>query len=269
MTMKAVDRIATGTEMSEREPAQKPRPGEPAHSDMLGYEPLYRRVMNILVARIADGRWQAGQLIPNEFQIAGELNVSQGTVRKALHEMTADNLLVRRQGRGTFVSSHDEERVLFQFFHIASDENVREFPDSTVLALEKGLADEMEIAALELGPGDTVWRLRRRRTLGGKPVIVELVVLPEAIFPDLDQLDPVPNNVYGLYSQRYGVTVVRATEKLKAVAATSDDARALDCPFGMPLLEIDRRAHGIDGRIVEWRISRCLTEKHHYLSDLK
>jgi GntR family transcriptional regulator len=78
----------------------------------LGYQPLYKRVKSLLVARIADGRWQPGQSIPNEFQIAEELSVSQGTVRKALHEMTLDNLLVRRQGRGTFVTSYDDERIL-------------------------------------------------------------------------------------------------------------------------------------------------------------
>lgn len=237
--------------------------------EAVSYEPLYKRVKNILVARIADGRWQAGQLIPNEFQIAAELDVSQGTVRKALHEMTADNLLVRQQGRGTFVSRHDEERILFRFFRLASDAGVREFPDSSVMALAAGAANDEEAAALGIATGDPVWRLRRRRTLGGRPVIAETVILPQALFPGLDRLDSVPNNVYGLYSARFGVTVVRAAEKLKAVAATLDDARVLDCPFGVPLLQVDRRAFAIDGRVCEWRVSRCLTEHHHYISDLK
>lgn len=238
-------------------------------SGKLGYQPLYKRVKALLVARIADGRWQAGQSIPNEFQIAEELSVSQGTVRKALHEMTLDNLLVRRQGRGTFVTSYDDERILFQFFRLTPDEGSREFPDSTVLSLESGAADAEEADVLAIPTGSPVWRLVRRRTLGDKPLIIERIVLPAELFPELDRFETIPNNVYGLYSSRYGVTVARAVERLKAVGADADDARHLDCPFGMPLLEVDRRAVGLDDRIVEWRISRCLTEAYHYLSDLK
>lgn len=238
-------------------------------SEKLAYQPLYKRVKNLLVSRIADGRWQPGQIIPNEFQIADELNVSQGTVRKALHEMTADNLLVRHQGRGTFVTSHDDERILFQFFKLTSDQGIREFPDSTVVLLEKADATAGEASMLGGMAGDPVWRLERRRTLGERPIIIETLLLPAMVFPDLDRLETIPNNLYGLYSSRYGVTVARAVEKLRAVAATAADARHLDCPFGLPLLEIDRRAFGLDGRVVEWRLSRCLTETHHYLSDLK
>jgi GntR family transcriptional regulator len=245
--------------------APKHRPA----TEPLGYQPLYKRVKALLVARIADGRWQAGQLIPNEFQIADEMEVSQGTVRKALHEMTADNLLVRKQGRGTFVASYDEERVLFQFFRLTPDAGMREFPDSTVLSLEDGACSLAERAALRLEQGKRVWRLLRRRTLGETPVVIERIVLPAAIFPDLDRLGEIPNNVYGLYSSRYGVTVARTVEKLKAVGADSAEARHLDCAFATPLLEIDRCAFGLDGRAVEWRVSRCLTTDHHYLSDLR
>lgn len=243
--------------------------GKPGPDAPLAYQPLYKRVKALLVARIADGRWQAGQLIPNEFQIADEMNVSQGTVRKALHEMTADNLLVRKQGRGTFVASYDEERILFQFFKLTSDQGAREFPDSTVLSLEQGSADAAEQAALRIVQGEGVWRLTRRRTLGQMPIIIERIALPVSIFPDLDRLEEIPNNIYGLYSSRYGVTVARAVEKLKAVGADASEARQLDCAFGTPLLEIDRCAFGLNGRAVEWRVSRCLTDHHHYLSDLR
>jgi GntR family transcriptional regulator len=237
--------------------------------EKLAYQPLYKRVKSLLVSRIADGRWQPGQIIPNEFQIADELDVSQGTVRKALHEMTADNLLVRRQGRGTFVTSYDDERILFQFFKLNSDQGIREFPDSTVVSLERAAAESEEAGMLGIKPGEAVWRLARRRTLGEKPIIIERLVLPVSIFPDLDALETIPNNLYGLYSNRYGVTVARAVEKLKAVAASAADAKQLDCPFGLPLLQVDRCAVGLDGRVVEWRLSRCITESHHYLSDLK
>jgi GntR family transcriptional regulator len=94
----------------------------------LGFRPLYRQVRDVLVRRIADGVWQAGQGIPSEAEIAADLKVSPGTVRKALDEMTAERLLVRRQGRGTTVARHDDARVLFQFFKLMPDEGEGAFP---------------------------------------------------------------------------------------------------------------------------------------------
>src|SRR6478672_7519758 len=80
--------------------------------EALGFRPLYRQVRDVLVKRIADGVWQAGQMLPSEPDIAADLGVSPGTVRKALDEMTAENLVVRRQGRGTYVARHDDARIL-------------------------------------------------------------------------------------------------------------------------------------------------------------
>src|SRR5215212_10884032 len=106
----------------------------------LGFRPLYRQVRDVLVKRIADGVWQAGQALPSEPDIAADLGVSSGTVRKALDEMTAENLVVRRQGRGTFVARHDEARILFQFFKLARDDGERRFPESKIVEVQTGPA---------------------------------------------------------------------------------------------------------------------------------
>jgi GntR family transcriptional regulator len=237
--------------------------------DVVGFRPLYRQVKDMLVRRIADGRWQAGQLIPSEFQIARELAVSQGTVRKALDEMTGENLLVRRQGRGTFVASHDDDRVLFQFFKLSRDGAAREFPDSEVLAVERLPADAEMQARLDLSPKDFVVRIDRVRSLGGETVISEVIVVPAARFPGLQHEDPVPNNLYGLYAARYGVTVARATETLKAVACPAKDAALLGIAEASPVLLIDRLAADVEGAPVEWRVSLCRTDSFNYLSDLR
>src|SRR5215203_5028435 len=123
----------------------------------LGFRPLYRQVRDVLVKRIADGVWHAGQLLPSEGEIALDLGVSQGTVRKALDEMTAQNLVVRRQGRGTFVAKHDDARILFQFFKLVPDSGERSFPDSRVLAVRKHI-DANAAAMLGLKPRESVLR---------------------------------------------------------------------------------------------------------------
>src|SRR3546814_9298856 len=76
---------------------------------LLVFKPRYQQVKDLLIGRLIGSYWKPGDLLPSEMQLAEELGVSQGTVRKALDEMTADNLLVRRQGRGTYVAEHDQE----------------------------------------------------------------------------------------------------------------------------------------------------------------
>src|SRR5918998_3280295 len=150
--------------------------------DPVGFRPLYRQAKDALVQRIADGTWQPGQILPNEFEIAADLGVSQGTVRKALDEMTAENLLVRRQGRGTFVARHDEERILFQFFKLVGDDGVRRFPESRVLDVKVVRASPEACQRLELAAGDTVVQIERVRSLAGVTCVAEGMVLPHRLF---------------------------------------------------------------------------------------
>lgn len=232
------------------------------------FRPLYAQVKDVLVRRLIDGTWAPGALLPSEIQIAQELKVSQGTVRKALDDMVADGLVLRRQGRGTFVAEHDHDRALFRFFRITADDGVKQLPDSRPIDLIEAPADAAERAALALSPGARVWRVVRVRLLGAEPVISERIVLPGALFPDLDAGEPLPNNLYQLYETRFRITVVRAEERLKAVAACGIEARHLGVADGTPLLAIDRRAFTLDGRAVEWRVSLCRTDRHHYASVL-
>ncbi len=240
-----------------------------AKETALGFHPLYRQVKDRLVRRIAGGEWQTGQIIPSEFQIADELGVSQGTVRKALDEMTADRLLVRRQGRGTFVAAHDEDRILFQFFKLTRDNGEREFPDSDVTSVSRLRAPQDAQQKLGLTKADAVVVIHRVRSLGGVTAVSERIVVPAARFLGLEKFNPVPNNLYGLYAERYGVTVARAAESLKAISCPKEDAALLGIKAGTPLLAIDRIGIDLEGRKMEWRLSLCRTDRFHYQSDLK
>ena len=234
----------------------------------LGFRPLYRQVRELLVRRIAEGLWAPGQPIPSEPEIASELGVSQGTVRKALDEMAGENLVVRRQGRGTYVARHDDARILFQFFRIVPDSGAKEFPDSRLTEVAGEGADEEAAAALGLAPGAAVVRLERVRSLAGEVCIAERIIVPAALFPGIAERE-LPNNLYELYAAQFGVVVGRASEKLRAVAAGAREAELLGVAAGTPLLRVDRTAFSIDGRLAEWRVSWCRTERVHYLSDLR
>jgi len=229
-----------------------------------GFKPLYRQVKDLLVERLIGGYWRPGNLLPSEMQLAEELGVSQGTVRKALDEMTASNLLVRRQGRGTYVAEHDQEHALFHFFKMTGRDGKPLVPESRVLRFTKGRARNDEAARLLIDPAAEVTRITRVRSLFGRPAIFERIVLPTALFPDLHDKSDLPNTLYTLFARDYGVTVAKAEERLSAVGADADAAKHLELERGAPLLAIDRIALALDGRPVEWRISLCDTRDQIY-----
>ncbi len=235
-----------------------------------GFRPLYAQVKDLLVRRLVAGAWRPGEALPSEFSLAAEFKVSQGTVRKALDELAAQNVVVRQQGKGTFVATHTPQRALFHFFHLVGDNGARAMPSHRVLSLRNAKATKSESDRLKVKAGGPVIRLNRLRQLGGRTAIVERIVLPGGHFPGLVERmgDELPNEVYRYYEEIYGVTVARAAERLKAVAATAEDARWLGLRPGAPLLEIDRIAYGLDDRPVELRVSRCDTARHHYVSEI-
>src|ERR1700752_2750531 len=101
-----------------------------AQADTPGYRPLHRQVYDVIVRRMAQGVWRAGDCLPSEQALARELGVSQGTVRKVLDALTAEKLLERRQGKGTFIAENTQERALFRFFRLAHPGGARVTPES-------------------------------------------------------------------------------------------------------------------------------------------
>lgn len=240
-----------------------------ASEKVLGFRPLYLQVKESLIRRLIEGTWKPGQLIPSEMELAREIGVSQGTIRKALDAMTAENLLVRQQGRGTFVAEPEESRILFQFFRLAPDSGERCFPQSRVLRHVPASALPDEAAVLGLDEGAPVCRIERLRMFDTTPLMVETITLPASRFPGFDLLGEIPNNVYRLYSDRWGITIGSATERLKAIAASPEDAAILGCARGTPLLQISRRAFDLEQQVVEYRVSRCLTDQAHYAAEMR
>ncbi len=233
--------------------------------------PLYAEVRDEIVLRISEGFWAPGDMLPSENAMGQEFGVSQGTVRKALDDLSQRNLVVRRQGKGTFVAAHTPERALFNFFHLVSDAGKREMPTrSRVLSCRRRRADVIEADLLAISRGERVIEIQRVRDMDGQPAITEAVIVAAEHFPDLDKrtLSEVPNELYQMYEERYGITVQRANERLKAVGARDFDAEHLGVPEGSPLLLIERIAETVDGRPIELRLSRCKTENHHYISTI-
>jgi GntR family transcriptional regulator len=228
--------------------------------------PLYAQVRDQLIERIRSGHWKPGQLIPNEFDIAAEFGVSQGTARKAIEELAAERLVLRRQGRGTFVMEHTPAHVLFRFFNIEDETDTLITPDSTHVQARVVVATAEERRRLALDEGEKVIHLARVRTRSGKPFITELIVLPEKLFQGLVDLPAIPNTLYDLFQKSYNILMMRTDDRLSAVAADAEAAKQLGLPVGTPLLRIDRTAYGLDDKPIEWRTSLCHLENGHYIA---
>ena len=240
-------------------------------SNAKGSIPLYMQIKNLLIERVTGGRWAPGEVIPSEMQLAKELNVSQGTVRKAITELVETNVLVRRQGKGTFVAAHNDDRALFHFFHIVNDRGTRVLPECETISCRRKRASRQVAAKLGIAGGTKVICIERIRRLDNLPTIVETISLPIEIFGDLEkqQACELPNTLYKLYETQFNVTIHQAEEQLRAVAASDHDASLLGIEPGTPLLIIERTALTLDGTPVEFRISRCNTFKHHYQNTIR
>ncbi|MBN9544937.1 MAG: GntR family transcriptional regulator [Alphaproteobacteria bacterium] len=238
-------------------------------NDTPGYRPLYRQVYDILVRKIAEGAWKPGEMLPSEQTLAREMGVSHGTVRKVLDALTAENLLLRRQGKGTFVAEHDQDRALFRFFHIARPGGERLVPQSAKVKIRTRPCRAIEAGKLALRNKDMVFEITRLRLIGGKPAIRETIILPERLFPRLDRIGDLPNTLYSLYQSQFGITVAAAREELRAALATQDDQSSMGLKAGTPILVIGRVALSLTGQPVEWRESRVRTDQLVYAVTLQ
>jgi len=242
----------------------KPAPDSPA------FQPLYRQIKELITQSLVSGEWGPGDPIPSEFDLAGRFNVSQGTVRKAVSELAEEKLLVRQQGRGTFVASHAQERSQFPFLRLTPDAGQRSELSAALLDLRRVRGDSASIRLLGLAPGSSVYVLRRILRLTDKPVCYEEIRLPAGRFHGLTAqvVEQHECMLYSMYEGRFGLRVLRAEERIKAVAAPEQAVAALGTPKAMPMLQIERVAFTYGGEACELRRSYNDTRQHHYWNEI-
>jgi GntR family transcriptional regulator len=235
------------------------------------FSPLYRQIKELLVQSLDRGEWKPGELIPSEIDLAARFQVSQGTVRKAIDELAAEHVLLRRQGKGTFVATHHEARTRYRFLRLASDEGAEgELAESRILDTRRTRASAEIGRALELRAGETVVAIRRLLMFGGVPTVLDDIYLPGSVFRrlTLELLTANKAPLYGFLESEFGVSMIRADEKLRAVAATPEVAAVLNVAPGTPLLQVDRTSYTYGDRPMEIRRGLYLTDRYHYRNSL-
>ncbi|MCM2307354.1 MAG: GntR family transcriptional regulator [Sulfuritalea sp.] len=234
------------------------------------FSPLYRQIKSLLLQRLESGEWRPGEAIPSESELAIRFNVSQGTVRKAIDEMAAENLLLRRQGKGTFVASHDDPRAFFRFLRLVPLAGGIEQAQSIPLECWRAKAGPEVARMLELNIGDPINIVRRLLKFSGKPVVVDEIYLPGSIFGTvtLDMLREYQGSLYSFFENQFGVRMIRAEERLRAVPADRSSAELLGVAEGSPLLSVERVSFSYADKPVEWRRGLYSTSDHCYFNEL-
>ena len=237
------------------------------------FSPLYQQIKGLILQSLRVGEWKPGESIPSEMDLAVRFRVSQGTVRKAIDELAAENLVMRRQGKGTFVATHAEQHVQFRFLKLVPDSGTpgSEGPaQRDIIECRRARASADVARALALHSGDTVLQIRRVLSFGGTPAILEDIWLPAASFKGLtaERLANFQGPTYALFETEFNVRMVRAEEKLRAEPAADGREKLLKVKHGTPLLSVERVAYTYKDVPMELRRGYYRTDTHHYHNTL-
>jgi GntR family transcriptional regulator len=263
-------RAMSANQASNASPNGPPGEGMAANAPSPTFSPLYQQIKGLITQSLESGEWKPGEIIPSEVELAARYKVSQGTVRKAIDELAAENLLVRRQGKGTFVATHNEDRAQFRFLRLLADDGV-EHPHVSKLLECRRLRAPAEIARqLELKPADPVVQIKRLLQFDGVMTVFDEIWLPGVMFRGLtfERLSEYKGPMYAMFEAEFGTRMIRASEKIRAVAAEPVVAGLLGVPEGFPLLSVDRVSFTYGDRPVEVRRGWYVTTGYYYQNDL-
>lgn len=234
------------------------------------FSPLYQQIKALITQSLQSGEWRPGELIPSEIELANRFKVSQGTVRKAIDELSAENLVVRRQGKGTFVATHHEARAQFRFLRLKPDVGDAQYPENNIVEAKRLRAPADIARQLDIKTGDSVYFIKRIQSFGAAPTILEELWLPGAIFKGLsvERVLEYKGPMYALLETEFGIQMIRAVENIRAVLADESASSLLAVELNTPLLSVNRVSFTYGDKAVEVRRSLYVTNHHHYQNEL-
>ncbi|ROU03033.1 GntR family transcriptional regulator [Histidinibacterium lentulum] len=225
--------------------------------------PIYRRLSDLLARELRQG--PAGTRLPSERRLARELGISRVTVRRALDELSAEGLVLRRRGARSAAAVRLEKRLssLTGFSDELRNRGMR--PGQRWLSRQVVLPAPSEALALDLAPAEKIARLERVRLADGHPIAIERAAVPLAYLPDPGL---VGDSLYAILAEG-GTPPVRGAQRIRAGLMSGRDAELLDSRPGAPLLIVERRCFLADGRPVEFTETRYDGESYDFLTELQ
>lgn len=235
------------------------------------FSPLYQQIKGLLTSSLKEGTWRPGELIPSEVELSRRFNVSQGTVRKAIDELAAENLLVRRQGRGTYVATHHEVKAQFRFLRLRPNEPESSLsPKSRLIDCKRQRAPAEVSRHLGLKSAEACLLVRRILEFGGRPEVLDEIWLSAQSFKGLtaERVEQFNGPLYGLFESEFGIRMIRADERISAQKIAESEAALLQMTEGDAVLVVDRVSYTYEGSAVEFRRGYYRTQSFHYFNEL-
>jgi GntR family transcriptional regulator len=222
--------------------------------EIAGKEPLYWQLAEQLRARIAAGEYAEGAQLPTEEALGQAFGVSRITVRGALDRLTAEGLLRRERGRGTFVAAPPVEQSLSGLTDFAEDMTAAGLqPSSIVVEMVEEPATEAIATALALPVGTPITRLERLRLADGQPLAFDSTYLPLRYGRLLTRATLTTETIYQQLASGYGITALSGRYTLEATGAPEPIAALLGIPTGAPTLLLGRTSLTPDGAIIYYQ----------------
>ena len=213
--------------------------------------PLYVQLVGIIKRNISSGALPVGSLLPSEAELCQAMNVSRNTVRQAIGELEEEGLVVRKRGRGTFVTDPASFRRGVKYSFTTEISSMGKIPSNTLVDFSVMEAPEEVSERMELRPGTTVYCFTRVRNVDHEPLILETSYYPQYIYPNLTR-DMV--ETHSFYSLLYHVGIIPASadESYEAVMLNAEEAEYLHVKDGSCAFFHQRRTRTEDGRIYEY-----------------
>ena len=167
--------------------------------------PLYEQIANDIREQVAAGRYQQNEALPSEVKLCELYGVSRVTVRKAISELVDQGVVIKKHGKGTFITSHDYLSSLYKFQGFSTICQRNRIPvRSHILSLAKETASPEDLVRLGLGRNEYVIHLERLRYADHVPVLIEQVRLPYEKYPFLMNIDMENLSLYKVIEQHTG-----------------------------------------------------------------
>ena len=221
---------------------------------------LYEQIKGEILSGIVNSRWSPGDMLPSEFELAAEYGVSQGTVRKALNELTAENVLYRKQGKGTYVSASGELRF-WGYFRLNNGKG--QISSSERLSVDK-METPSHVADYFSEENTHCFKVCRVRCVEEIEKVYEVLYLPFEIFPMIEETPSLNRFLYQYYEKEYGIPVRSATHKIRAVLPDADCQKHLGIDGRQPVLLQEHIVYNLKEAVIEYREAYCVTDNMYY-----
>lgn len=213
--------------------------------------PLYEQLEQRLLQLIATGGLDAQTPLPTEIELCDTFGLSRATVRRCFQDLVGSGTVVRRRGKGTFVSPNQIHRGFDSILNFSTAEAERGHkPSSKVLSLHKTTSSGGISRCLGVPDGTDVWEIRRVRLSDGKPRHLATAFVPVELCPTLTRAD-VEKSLYARITEETGALPVRSEEVYEAVLLDKSEARALGSKPGQPAMRVLRTTFDSYGRCFE------------------